>query len=110
CTVSLLFHDPPTTDISALSLHDALPIYYLNRTGYNGLCRFNRLGRYNVPFGRYAAIRYVSDFTPYRDALAGWTFRAGDFADVPRSEEHTSELQSRENLVCRLPLEKKNAN
>src|SRR5690606_15082750 len=29
---------------------------------------------------------------------------------VPRSEEHTSELQSRENLVCRLLLEKKNAN
>jgi DNA adenine methylase len=28
--------------------------YYLNRTGYNGLCRFNRRGQFNVPFGRYA--------------------------------------------------------
>src|SRR5690606_39840437 len=32
---------------------------------------------------------------------------AVDLGDVPRSEEHTSELQSRENLVCRLLLEKK---
>jgi len=31
--------------------------YYLNRTGYNGLCRFNRKGGFNVPFGRYSCIK-----------------------------------------------------
>src|SRR5690606_41539433 len=45
-------------------------------------------------------------------AATGWTIRwhwmgDGEAAKEPRSEEHTSELQSRENLVCRLLLEKK---
>ncbi len=57
--------------------------YYLNRTGYNGLCRFNRSGHFNVPFGRYKSIAYQRDFTPYRDALAGWAFSAGTFQNVP---------------------------
>jgi DNA adenine methylase len=57
--------------------------YFLNRTGYNGLCRFNRRGEFNVPYGRYTRIAYRRDFGPYRDALAGWAFRAGDFARVP---------------------------
>jgi DNA adenine methylase len=57
--------------------------YYLNRTGYNGLCRFNRSGAFNVPFGQYKRIGYVRDFTAYRDTFAGWTFAAGDFATVP---------------------------
>jgi DNA adenine methylase len=53
--------------------------YYLNRTGYNGLCRFNRSGQFNVPFGRYSSINYARDFTLYRAAFAGWTFTARDF-------------------------------
>lgn len=53
--------------------------YYLNRTGYNGLCRFNKKGLYNVPFGRYKKINYTKDFTPYRFVLSDWQFISGDF-------------------------------
>jgi DNA adenine methylase len=56
--------------------------YYLNRTGYNGLCRFNRDGRFNVPFGRYAAIRYQRDFAQYQPVFKNWTFTSGDFETV----------------------------
>src|SRR3546814_11038513 len=52
-------------------------------TLFRSLCRFNRSGLFNVPFGRYTRISYVRDFSRYRDAFAAW-----------RSEEHTSELQS----------------
>lgn len=58
--------------------------YYLNRTGYNGLCRFNRQGEFNVPFGQYARIVYVWDFSGYREVLMDWTFTAGDLESVPR--------------------------
>jgi DNA adenine methylase len=56
--------------------------YFLNRTGYNGLCRFNRSGEFNVPFGRHDTINYASDFSVYMDAMAGWRFTVGDFEAI----------------------------
>jgi len=57
--------------------------YYLNRTGYNGLCRFNRRGGFNVPFGRYKRITYTRDFSPYSEVFADWDFTSQDFERVP---------------------------
>jgi len=56
--------------------------YFLNRTGYNGLCRFNQRGAFNVPFGRYDRIGYNRDLLRYRDVLSRWDFAAVDVEAV----------------------------
>ena len=91
-----LLHKEKSTTKEAASL-----FYYLNRTAYNGLCRFNRSGEFNVPFGRYSSINYKRDFGAYKWAFAEWEFsntrfdllklRSDDFvyADPPYDVEFT---------------------
>src|SRR2546430_17033724 len=79
------FNDTATTEIYTLSLHDALPICRLPK---RTLAASSSLG------GMLIA-------GPLRD------MRREAILDLARSEEHTSELQSQSNLVCRLLLEKK---
>ena len=61
--------------------------YYLNRTGYNGLCRFNQQGGFNVPFGRYARIDYRKDFTDYVGPFSRFEFTNLDFEAIPLDPE-----------------------
>ncbi len=56
--------------------------YYLNRSGYNGLCRFNASGEFNVPFGKYKTVGYIKDFSPYKELFRGWRFTSVDFAKL----------------------------
>jgi DNA adenine methylase len=65
------------------SAEAAALFYYLNRTGYNGLCRFNRSGAFNVPFGSYKRIGYTRDFASYRQLFANWHLIQTDFEDIP---------------------------
>src|SRR2546430_12515323 len=78
-SVVFFFNDTATTEIYTLSLHDALPICAAPN------CRRSR--------------------TPHGALIVSWLRHRA--CCWPRSEEHTSELQSQSNLVCRLLLEKK---
>lgn len=64
------------------SVQAAALFYYLNRTGYNGLCRFNGRGFFNVPFGRYKRIPYRRDFSDYKAAFERYEFTHGDFSTL----------------------------
>src|SRR3712207_9596876 len=85
------FNDTATTEIYTLSLHDALPIYVLRRFASITHASWST----SAAWTRSHSSRIVSPWT------------TGTPRRTPRSEEHTSELQSRQYLVCRLLLEKK---
>src|SRR5437667_2911646 len=79
------FNDPATPEIYTLSLHDALPI-----------------------FRPEVRASWQHEFGDTSYSLTSTFATMGGSAFTVRSEEHTSELQSHHDLVCRLLLEKKN--
>src|SRR5256885_7138928 len=83
------FNDTATTEIYTLSLHDALPIYSVGKSYGTEKSRVSRLRSWSLRISSSRSFAFFARFLP------------------PRSEEHTSELQSPCNLVCRLLLEKK---
>src|SRR5690554_7606646 len=95
------FNDTATTEIYTLSLHDALPIWNGSKS-----CHGNCIGIY-LHFFRQN-FRNIGRSFQYQSIVccmvSQYHFR--NFSRL-RSEEHTSELQSRPHLVCRLLLEKK---
>src|SRR5699024_12577953 len=84
----LLYTAPPTAALSTLSLHDALPIL-------------------SAIFEAIAAFDHVRPAEPGEFTRRAFENGKLDLTEAERSEEHTSELQSRFDLVCRLLLEKK---
>src|SRR3712207_8175175 len=91
----VFFNDTATTEIYTLSLHDALPILTIvgpteDSTRLNSVC--------------------PSSWAQTVMAAMSTQSRAAKPTSGSRSEEHTSELQSRQYLVCRLLLEKKKTN
>src|SRR5256885_7276089 len=78
------FNDTATTEIYTLSLHDALPISIAERAKFSAVLAF-------------IVLWFTFSYAPIAHMVWFWM----------RSEEHTSELQSPCNLVCRLLLEKK---
>src|SRR5690606_41443731 len=107
---TLVTTDPPRPEIYTLSLHDALPICTPNRC-----CRRQDFGADAMSCTQTFERNLINSddgakgsgdemkFILYNQFR--WTDRLT--SEEGRSEEHTSELQSRENLVCRLLLEKK---
>ncbi|MFQ3618471.1 MAG: Dam family site-specific DNA-(adenine-N6)-methyltransferase [Cyanobacteriota bacterium] len=64
------------------TLEAGLLLYYLNRTGFNGLMRFSKSGVYNVPYGHYRKISYCENFSRWRSPMQGWEFTSADFTAV----------------------------
>lgn len=61
--------------------------YYLNRTCFNGLCRFNQRGEFNVPFGTHKAITYAEDFSQFRRVFKDWDFTNRDIESLELEPE-----------------------
>src|SRR2546427_6127167 len=94
CRFFFFFNDTATTEIYTLSLHDALPIYPDQALAEAAKAVVDWEGGTKIGASLDLFVRK-------------WGRRGICRGAIVRSEEHTSELQSQSNLVCRLLLEKK---
>jgi DNA adenine methylase len=62
--------------------YSAKAFYYLNRTCFNGLCRFNRKGEFNVGYGKYKSPKLDHDFSLYQEAFALWDFYNNPYEEL----------------------------
>src|SRR5262249_61982541 len=99
---------PPPTAISTLSLHDALPISIIS--GYRRIFPGLFKDAAAMPAALRKHVRYPELLLKLQAAVYGLYHMTDPQVFYNRSEEHTSELQSLTNLVCRLLLEKKKQN
>src|SRR3712207_7314544 len=98
-TFYFFFNDTATTEIYTLSLHDALPIY-------------SKVAGYKINVHKSVAFLYTNNELTEKELKNSIQFKITkkwNKISWDRSEEHTSELQSRQYLVCRLLLEKKSS-
>src|SRR3712207_7278377 len=100
------FNDTATTEIYTLSLHDALPISGVDHEGDG-----QRVNGEPLALGMPEHLGQLVEVDGlewcHEPILGGVHGRGREIISRVRSEEHTSELQSRQYLVCRLLLEKK---
>src|SRR5690606_42070643 len=99
---------PTTSAVYTLSLHDALPISWTlcpAPVSFANAALLTKRALQSLWLPQGTGPSLVAGPLP-RKAASKQALPGGD-RDACRSEEHTSELQSRENLVCRLLLEKK---
>src|SRR5690606_40689449 len=104
---SLVPDAPPTSELYPLSLHDALPILLLAKNsplGDQAIAKTSELCALQS-WIRACVVESTIRMEPSWEPLARMVPVGAQV--IERSEEHTSELQSREKLVCRLLLEKK---
>src|SRR5699024_12672028 len=106
---SCYINESPAYQLYALSLHDALPILIRMRATA-ALSRIRRIMLPDICVASFKSsalseitTRYVPNASSFAVPICSFPFRINS-----RSEEHTSELQSRFDLVCRLLLDKKN--
>src|SRR5690606_42155568 len=106
--VHLVRPAPPSAPLYTLSLHDALPIFIEAHLtlGERGLSAGDAASALRHATAAYQLARNEELVQGVLARLYHLMQRSGR-SQADRSEEHTSELQSRENLVCRLLLEKK---
>lgn len=65
----------------------AMIFYYLNKHCFNGLCRFNNKGEFNVPYGKYKTVKLLQDFTDYTNLFSTYHFSCNDFEQLEINDD-----------------------